>query len=435
MRSHDEKRRWALPFALMLSFGIAFLFFLFVPTAGQAASISGETNTILRMGRAADDRDIYPLYEYLNLGIVNETGGGSLSGNFGGWGRLDVRDKSADNRTEGAFQYGYISYRGNNNNLQFSAGRQFVAEGVSAERLDGLYLRNDFAGGFGAAAFVGAPVVTESNFKGGDITYGGRVSHSIQQYYSLGLSVLRTDYDSSRIREEGGIDLWLHPFRQIDVAGRSSYNSITSGWMEHAYAITFNPLESLRISADLSRINYRDYFHQVTTSVFSLTNGIIDPKEKLLSLGGSVELIPMAGLVLAADYRNYDYEIAGQAKYYGGKATFSLPESFAAGFSIHRMDGDTAKLRYDEYRLFASKKLGKADITADFFDVRYDSPASGTKNTYSVSAAVGYEIAERWKVAADIDYAKSADFDHEVKGLMKLTYSFDKAFGAEGGAK
>ncbi len=79
---------------------------------------------------------------------------------------------------------------------------------MATERIDGLYLRSDLAAGFGAAAFVGSPVVTQSNFKGGDITYGGRVSQGNPKYYSIGLSALRTDYDNSRIREEQGIDIW-----------------------------------------------------------------------------------------------------------------------------------------------------------------------------------------------------------------------------------
>ncbi|MBW6485345.1 MAG: hypothetical protein K0B01_04245 [Syntrophobacterales bacterium] len=429
----DEKKRCTIIFALCI--GVSLLLFLLLPNVGQAVSVSGESQTILRMERAADDRKLLPIYEYLSLGIENDLKEGALSGDFGGWGRLDTRDRRPGGRAEGAFQYGNVSYQGNNNNLQFTAGRQFVAEGVAAERLDGLYLHSDFAGGFGAAAYVGAPVVTEPNFKGGDVTYGGRFSHSVPKYYSLGLSILQTNYDGNRIREEAGLDLWLHPLPKLDLAGRSSYNSVTSGWMEHAYALTFNPLGNLRISADLAGINYRDYFQQMTTSVFSLTTGIIDPDERQFSLGGGIEVSPIEGLALVVDYRNYDYKIAGEAKYFGGKATFTASESFMVGFSLHRMAGETARLTYDEYRLFASKTLGKASLMADFFDVKYDSAISGIKNTYCASVGVGYGISEQLQLAVAVDYSKSIDFDHNLMGLIKLTYSFDKTFGAGGGGK
>lgn len=437
MRNHCKKLRYLFPspFRSLLVIAPAFLLFFFQYVPVDAAEISGETKTILRMSKAADDRYFSPLYEYLSLGIINETGGGSISGNLGGWGRVDLRDRRTDRYTDADLQYGYVSYRGNNNNLLLNAGRQFVAEGVATERFDGIHLRSDLAAGFGASAFVGAPVVVETDFKGGDVVYGGRVTHSVPQYYTIGLSALRTDYNSSRIREESGIDLWFHPIKQVDVVGRSSYNSITSGWMEHAYMASFSPLKNLSFTADLSSISYKDYFYQTTTKAFSLTKGLLDPNEKVFALGGGVDYTPIENVRLSADYKNYAYDIAGPANYYGGKATFTLPESFMAGLSIHRMDGENAKLQYMEYRLFASKKLGKVDLTADLFDVDYDSPINGVKQTYSASVGAAYAITDRIKVSADVDYSKTPDFDRDLTGMVRFTYAFDKQFGTEGGAK
>jgi hypothetical protein len=173
----------------------------------------------------------------------------------------------------------------------------------------------------------------------------------------------------------------------------------------------------------------------VTTPALSFTNGVLDPNEKVLTLGGSVEYSPVKSLRLTVDYKNYDYDIAGQAKYYGGKATFSLPESFVAGFSVHRMDGETSRLRFYQYRVFASKKLGKADITLDFFDVHYDESVDGMKNTYSVTGALAYAVTDNLQVAADINYLKDPYYDNAVAGLVKVTYAFDKQLGAEGRAK
>jgi hypothetical protein len=421
------------PFFLKMVGGIVALWLLLISPPVYAGSISGESTTLLRMGKAAGDRTIYPLYEYLTLGMNSELGSGVLSANVGGWGRMDLRDKSAEKNNDGALQYGSILYGGNSNNLLFKAGRQFVAEGVAAERIDGLYFRSDVAAGFGVAAFAGSPVAVQSDFEGGDITYGGRITQGIAKYYTIGVSALRTDFDNSRIREEAGLDLWIHPLQQLDIVGRSSYNSITSSWMEHAYTVTVRPIDILRVSADISRINYRDYLYQVTTSALSLTKGIFNLNEKVLTAGGDIELLVGANVRITADYKDYDYEFAGRANYYGGKVAFSLPDSFAAGLSLHRMDGTDAKLKYDEYRVFATKIIGKADVTADFFTVKYDSPINGIDNTYSAAAAVGYQLAEGIKVSADIDYGRSVDFDRDVRGLVKLTWSFDKEYGTKGG--
>ncbi len=429
MNSYSQRSsESASPFSCLFIRILAILYLLLLlgfPMAIEAASSTGDSHTILRMQDTIDKRDIYPLYEYVNISADREWRQGFLSANVGGWGRVDLRDRQIGDPNDKAMQYGYVGYSGSKNNLSIQAGRQFIAEGVATERLDGVYLRNDLPAGFTAAAFIGSPVITQPDIKGGDLLYGGRIAHSMSRLYTLGISALRTDDGGNRLREEEGIDLWVHPLDKVDIVGRSSYNSISSGWMEHAYSLRLVPLEDLRINAGWSAVSYRDYFQNVTTNVFRLTTGFLDPLEKVSTLGGGIDYIASEAINLSADYKNYQYDIAGQANYYGGKASLLLPASFIAGFSVHRMDGDNAKLRFDEYRLFVSNKIGKADITADYFYVNYDSVINDVKSTYSLAFAVAYSISRQWKVAADIEYGKTVDFNERMSGLIKLTYLFD----------
>ena len=418
----------ALPFALVFIriFVILGLLTLFnPPMAADAASLTGDSQTILRMRETTDNRDHYPLYEYLNLNADSQWRQGFLTANFGGWGRVDLKDQRAGAANDKAMQYGHIGYRGDKNNLAFQAGRQFIAEGVATERLDGLYLRNDLAKGFTAAAFVGSPVVTQPDFKGGDLLYGGRIAHTFSKYYTIGISALKADQGGDRLREEEGIDLWIRPIDKVDIVGRSTYNSITSGWMEHAYSLMVVPMKDVRAHADLSAVNYGDYFHSVTTNAFRLTPGLLDPLEKVSTLAGGIDYTGFDWVKLAADYKIYHYDISGDAKHYGGKASFLLPAAFTAGIALHRMEGESAKLEFDEYRVFVSKRLGKVDLTADIFHVIYDSPINGIRNTYSAVLAAAYEITKQWRVAADVEYGKTVDFDSQVSGLVRLTYYFD----------
>jgi hypothetical protein len=406
-----------------------------MPVLAGAVSVSGESTTIFRLRETTEKKNIYPLYEYLNLSATDFDKDGALSFYVGGWGRVDLGDRSTDKYYNQDLQYGYLNYRGKQNNFVVNLGRQFVTEGVAAERIDGIYARSDLAAGFGASAFVGDPVVTQPSNYGGDFIYGGRVSQSMPKYYSIGISALQTTDSGVRLREEEGVDLWLHPFSPVEVVGRSSYNSVTTGWMEHAYTISLAPLDALRLNAELTEVNYKDYFHHVTTSALSLTNGIINPNESVLTLGGSIDFTPVKNLTLAVDCRHRDYELAGKADYYGGKAGYSLPGSFAAGFAIHRMDGKQDKLKYDEYHVYATKKIGKVDVTADYFSVFYDQSINGVRNAYAITAAAGYELTEQLKLAADVDFGRNPDFSNEVKGFFKVTYAFDTKHGAEGGAK
>ena len=407
------------------------------PPEAHAVSVSGQSDTIFRlMESPVGKKNLDPLYEYLNLSLTDFDKDGRVSFYFGGWGRLDLADRSSDKYYNQDLQYGYLNYRAKKNNLVLNLGRQFVTEGVAAERIDGIYLRSDLAAGFGASAFAGSPVGTEPSFRGGGFTYGGRISHSLPKYYAVGVSALQTIDNGGRFREEEGVDLWLHPFSQIEVVGRSSYNSITSGWMEHAYTLSLSPVEMVRVNVEMSRVNYRDYFHQVTTSALSFTNGILDPNEKVLTLGGSVDFTPIKHLTLSLDCKHRDYEVAGEADYFGGKAAFSLPQSFSTGFAMHRMDGKQDRLKYDEYHVYASKKIGKADVTADYFTVFYDQAINGVRNAYAVTAAAGYELTEELRLAADVDFGRNPDFSNEVKGFFKVTYAFDTSkHGAEGRGK
>jgi hypothetical protein len=403
------------------------------PLMAADYSFSGESRTILRMRTTIDKKDIYPVYEYLRVNATNNLSDGSgLSFYLGAWGRADLADKTTNKYSDVDLQYAYLSYRAAKSNAVVNLGRQFVSEGVAAERVDGLYFRNDFQAGIGASAFVGKSVITEPNYRGGTVIYGARISQSMPQYYTIGLSALKSEGNgNSRYREEEGVDIWLHPLQQVDLTGRSTYNSITSGWMEHAYSVSYTPLSILRISVDFSSINYKDYFFNVTTKAF---NGIIDPNEKLTVVGATVSYTPIKNLTVTADHKNYNYDIAGNADYFGGKVAYSLPESFSAGFSGHRMDGDTDKLRYVECRLFAAKKIGHADLTVDAINLSYDKRVNGVKNSYALTGAAVYEVNRKLNLGADIEYSKSPDFDYEVRGLVKVIYAFDTK-RAEGGMK
>ncbi len=445
MKSHDSRKS---PFAifpqtLIMAGGIAAAcsLLLSAPVCADLTAISVESNTILRMGTTTDKKDIYPLYEYLRLSVSStEKDGSTTSLHVGGWARGDLGDKSARDRyTDADLQYGYLSFQGARNNLVINAGRQFVNEGVATQRLDGLYVRNDFAAGFAAAAFVGSPVVTEPNLKADDFVFGGRVTQGNYKYYTIGVSALKSYSNNADYREEEGIDLWLHPIKQVDVTGRSSYNSITNGWMEHAYTASFAPIDNLRLYADFSNINYKDYFYKVTTTalVFNpLTNGI-DPNEVLTTLGAGVSYAVLKNLTVAADYKHYDYDIARNADYYGGKVTYAMPDSFGTGLSIHRMDGKNDRLKFTEYRLYATKKLGKTDLTLDLIDLNYDSTTTtnNVKNAVTVVVAGSYECSKSLQLGASVDYSHNPFFDNEVKGLVKLTYRFDMNRSAEGGTK
>jgi len=409
------------------------------PLIASDYSASGELNTIFRMRTTIYDKNIYPLYEYLRLNMTNNlSNGAGLSFSAGAWGRADLGDKSTANSTDGDLQYAYLTYRVAKNNAEATVGRQFISEGVAAERLDGLSLRSDFLYGFSASAFVGNAVVTEPLpdllYQGGTLIYGARLAQSNKKYYTVGLSALKGDRDgNSKYREEEGIDIWLRPLDQIDLTGRSTYNSITKGWMENSYALTYSPQPTLRFGADYSNVSFKDYLYNVTTSALSIQNPIWKFNEKQTAIGSSVAYTGIKNLMVAGYYKFYSYDKSGDASYFGGKTSYSFPDSLTLGGGLYRMQGDSDRLRYYEYRAFASKKIGSTDLTVDAINVNYDKSLNGISNSYTFSGTAGYEFSRKFKAGATIEYSRNPDFDQDVRALVMATYTFDTQFTATKG--
>ena len=86
---------------------------------------------------------------------------------------------------------------------------------------------------------------------------------------------------------------------------------------------------------------------------------------------------------VSADYRAYEYETAGNAKYYGAVVSYAVGAAGGAGLSLHIMDGDTDRLQYTEYRMYGYHKINKVDIVLDLLDVKYKESINGVSNAYS----------------------------------------------------
>jgi hypothetical protein len=399
-----------------------FTFLALAPVHASAASLDGASNTYVQGRKLPDSTKVYPLYEYLDFNVQN-MGGESLSAHFGGWYRYDLKEQT----TNKDVQYGYVSYKGKTANSMANMGRVMVFEGVAADRVDGAYVRTDLLGNFGISAFGGVPVEIETEQPGNNVIYGARLSHQVPGLYRIGISALKEQKNSEDFRKEEGVDLWLRPVGKVEILGRSNYNAITKEWMDNTYILALGPFANLRLNTTASWINYKDYFTGATTSVFSFQPGVIDPNEKVKILGEEVAYGITDNLNISADYKAYDYEIAGNAKYYGGNIRYSKAASGGAGLSAHLMSGGTDTLNYTEYRVYGFKKIGKADITLDALDVAYKTAINGVKDAYSVTLAAAYEVKERLKVGADVEYSKNPDFDKDVRGFLKIVYSFDTA--------
>jgi hypothetical protein len=400
------------------------------PVFSNAASLTGDSSTYVQSKELADGSKILAGYEYLDF-AVQDIGNETISFHTGGWLREDFQTEEFGKKSNSDLQYSYLSFKSKTDNTVVNLGRVMVFEGVAAERVDGIYGRTDMGGGFGVSVFGGSPVETEINPPGDNVIYGARLSHQVGDIYKIGISALEEDKNSQEYRKEAGIDLWLHPISNVDITGRSSYNDITKGWMENTYVLMLGPFAKLRFDTTASWINYDDYFFRVTTSALSLgPSGLNVAGEKVEILGESASYQATDNVSIVADYKNYDYRVEGDANYYGGMVKYSVAGSGGAGVGYHKMDGNTDRLKYDEYRVYGNKKLGKFGLTADLLEIVYANPINGVKDSYSGTLAALYDITDAWKLGVDVDYYHDPNFTRDVRSFVKLLYHF----GTKGGA-
>jgi len=406
---------------------------LFIPAVSPAATLSGDSRTYVQSRQATDASKVLGAYEYLDF-VLQNFDDETITFHSGGWLRYDLKEEEFGRKTSNDLQYSYLSFKQKTGNTIVNLGRVMVFEGVAAERVDGLYARTDLVNNFTVAAFGGVPVETELELPGNNSIYGGSLTQQVPGLYRIGLSYLREEKRSADFRKEEGVDLWFLPFSKVELVGRSSYNAVTAAWMEHNYSLVLGPFDKLRLTTDVSSISYKDYFTGTTNAAFKFKAGLLDPKETMSLVGETISYAATKAVNISLDYKAYSYDIAGDAKYFGGTIGYSSPASGGAGLSLHRMAGDADRLRYSEYRVYCFKKIDKTDIALDVLDVKYDNAISGVSNAYSATVAAGYELTEKLKLGADIEYSKNPDFDKDVRAFIKAIYRFDVGSGARKGA-
>jgi hypothetical protein len=401
--------------------------FLSIPPFARALDVTGQSRTYLMSSETADSTRQIPLYEYLNFKIDNSARD-SVSFNMGGWYRHDLKNESYEGRSSEDLQYAYLSIKRWQGNAALDLGRVRVNEGVASMQIDGVHARTDLRGGITIAAYGGSPVETAFDTRRGDSVAGGRISEWIPGYLVIGVSYLDEKNNRKSFRREEAVDIWLRPIPQVEMQGMSSYNAMGHDWMQHNYYATFGPFYDLRLHGEYTKVDYRQYFASVSASAFAFP--YIDPHEAMTAAGGSIDYAITGKLTAIADYKNFQYRIAGAANYSGGKIIFA-GESFGMGVSGHRMAGATDRLKYDEMGIYVSQKIARADISLQLIHLAYKQEINGIKNTDSASAALGYASTPKTRIEADVEYDRTTDMRREVRAMAKFVYTFDAHYDSK----
>lgn len=415
-----------------------------------AADISVDSTTIFGFSKRdvnGTKEALLPATQFLGL-TADKLGDGSLSLHFYGWGRTDLADNSYNSdKSAGSITYGYLQYRFNKANAVTRFGRHFFREGIVNEQIDGVSARTDLPMGFGLSAFGGATVHSinisgESNDGKGSARYGGRFNYRYQGLLEVGLSgIYETDapalvtHTAVNYRRVGG-DIWITPFKTIDIIGHSSYNPETQKFAEHSYLLNLKPVKHLVLTGEFNK--YLETGSQYTWTTFSAS--ALKPTDNSSSAGGIASYSVNKNLELAADYKKYTREF-GTAARYGFDTRFKFNDnSIRGGIGYHYLNAGQGfaitpytSASYHELHCYLMQDtrsyFASIDLLGDFFKENIYNQSRALE----VTTSLGYHLTPALALSGDFSYGRNPQFTEEARALLRLTYNM--TFTGSGGKK
>lgn len=376
-----------------------------------------------------------PATQFLRVDL-DKIGDGNLSLHVYGWKRVDLADRSTNERpNDGDLAYGYLNYRFPTANAEIKAGRFFIREGVAAEQIDGVSARADLRKGFTLALFGGAPVKLDLNTKNkGDYIAGGRGSYRLKGIMELGVSglhesgvTLNTAGNTKDNRQLVGGDIWLSPRRFIELNGHTFYNSATGGIAEHSYLLTIKPSRTFSVSGLYNEQRFNNYFtYSNIRSLFNPDNG-----GEVKSYGGSIGWAIAAPAEITADYRHFNRtsmvssDNNGNSDRYGVDTRLTLlDKKLRSGLAYHRSDGANGFNSYNEVRGYCLYDTGRHVTSIDAIAQFYRNGIFNRKEAFELVASSGYRILQDLLLSGEIGYSQNPQYSDDIRGVLKLTYNY-----------
>jgi len=413
------------------------------------ADASVDSTTLLRIYQdnrsGSPSQTFAPVTQFLGVD-VDKLGDGNLSAHLLGWGRLDLADQSFnDDHAAGSLSYGYLQYRFGAANAQARAGRFFIHEGIVNEQLDGVSARTDLPYGFGVSAFGGATVHTahipgENSDGKGDGIFGGRANYRYGGLLELGLSgVYETKApalaDTSFAGRFGdhrlvGVDIFLSPFRMLQLSGHTSFNTASQGVAEDCYLLQLKPVEKLTLSADFNEYHDRDIFYSSALFATLLNGNNLNAQSRTFGASASYNLNDQVDISL--DTKHYTRDI-GKADRFGADLRYTLPDArLRAGLSYHYLltspefaiiPSSSASGSFYEMRGYAMRDTKNYFASLDIIDYIFKKDVEGRGYALEATGSLGYHLTPSLALSGDLSYGSNPQYANELKGLFRLSYA------------
>jgi hypothetical protein len=412
-----------------------------MPLTVAATEINIQSDTLIRVDNAtAKNAAVTPIYEYLQVDIDTPDEPG-LAFHFYGWGRDDIANNQYYNdATTGELLYGYVEYTHALARFNTRLGRQYVFEGVANEVVDGLRVSSDLGRYFSGSFYGGQPAALDSdNGRSGDSIYGGRLAHTLRDWYNLGVSYKKIRNSNDNVEETAGIDMAAFLPYDVSMYGFSAYNLDSDGWAELSYELRC-PIGPVALRPYFQKFQYEDYFG---SGVRSRNSPHIAPGPfrflantgEELQVGGADLTLPVGDAwVLMAKAKHYDYLVRDDtSQYYATQATWMSSEGHSQiGGEFGYMNGDVAENTYYLVRAFAYwDQLPEGCpvwfISGDVVYVGYDEAIYGEDSSLFLSLGIGKKLFEdTLELKLTGDYGNDPYNNDEVRGMLKVSYHYNR---------
>jgi len=409
-----------------------------IPAPCQAADITLSSRSYLlsyqRDVTGGDDKNYVPLYEYLSADASN-LGDMPVSFHFYGWGRLDLADDTNDdNGYNGDLGSAYFQYLHPTGNAEMRLGRFFFTEGTAAEIMDGIFLKARTPVGFGLSLFGGIPVersITSTDT--GDSIYGGRLFFARSGFTEIGVTYLMENGDfQGDDREMVGGDLWVQPFKGVEISGRASYNISTSALAQQRYVLRLTSISRLDVAAGYEEYKYKDLFQTALNSAFLSPS--IDPGDKVQVVFATVDIEVATGWTIEGGVKaiQHDASDPGDATRVEAGLRHAYNDSKdLCGLSAAIVSADQAENEYQEYRIFGTYSLDVWRFTLDALTQQYKEQNSGIKDAYQVVGTAGWQVLPYLKLSGDVTYTRSPRFTEDYAGLVRASLDLGTTTGGK----
>lgn len=423
---------------LLCSVFSACVLLLLFSSVACAVGIDLKSETFIRsfereISPGEGEKNVSPFYAYLRLD-ARQLNSNKLSFHAYGWGRSDLSDSEYfEDRSEGELIYAYLEYADSFQGRRVRLGRQHVFEGVANESIDGLSLSSDLGNQFSMSAYGGLPVgLEETEGRGGDGIFGGRLSHHFRGLSNIGLSYKKIDNDDTIATSMLGLDTAFFLPMNISLYGNSVRNMETEGWAEHVYEVILN-LGDLNIRPYYEMFNYDDYFDagaQTPGPFISLINS----DEQLETVGVDLAWRQSQSWTLGAKAKNYSYELSETSKYLAVLLTWYGDDATQVGGEIGSMLGDAADNDYNLLRLFfyfdqLSGSIWLDFISGDILYTLYDQDVYGKDTASFLSLGSGKMfLDDDLSIKLSAGYSEDPYFDNDLRSMLTVSYRFGAGF-------